>query len=379
MKILYACNDLDYFNAHRGFLAQAMIAKGWQVILSTGGVEKSKSQQTKDSPRILSVSLDRHRLNFKSDLKLIGSYFNQIRTEKPDVVHAITIKPILFMGIALLLNKLFLGKAPKLVLTYPGLGRVFEPDDSYKARLRKFLVATSLKVSNQVLKPHSTFENHSSMEELVRMKIVTPANSSVVMGAGIDRGIFYTDRRKGSLTVLFASRLLKAKGLGEYIEAAKNLKVEFSKVRFQVAGKEEADNPDAFSMKELVAANDAGIIEYIGAIEPEKMPETLRQADIHVAPSKLQEGLPRVVLEAASCGCCVIASDHEMLQRFVIENETGWLMEKVSSKGIENKLRLALSDAEKTRAMGKLIASKMSELPIFEDNLINHFEELYQS
>lgn len=379
MKILYACNDLDYFKAHRLFLTQAMVDKGYAVSLSTGVECNSKELPDHAAVKLLKVELDRHQLNFKSDLSLIGSYLEHIKTEKPDIVHAITIKPILFMGLALIVNKLLLRKNPKLILTFPGLGKVFEPDKSLKAKARKFIVSTFLGLSNRILKPQATFENYASMEELAKENVVTLERSSIVMGAGIDRDLFYSQTRKGDLIVLFASRLLKAKGLGEYIEAANKLRKDFPKVTFQVAGKYEADNPDAFPLDEIKAANNEGIIDYLGTIDPQKMPEILRQSDIHVAPSKLQEGLPRVVLEAASCGCCIIASDHEMLQRFVVEGKTGWLLEDVTSELIEEKLRLVLSNPTKAREMGKLLAKTMNDLPIFEDNLITHFEKLYEN
>ena len=217
------------------------------------------------------------------------------------------------------------------------------------------------------------------MEELTKERVVTKQRASVVMGAGLDKNQFYSTKRKGDLTVLFASRLLKAKGLGEYIEAAKNLKKDFPKVKFQVAGKQELDNPDAFKNSDIISANNSGDIEFIGSIMPEEMPEVLRKVDIHVAPSKLQEGLPRVVLEAASCGCCIIASDHEMLSQFVKEDETGWLLKEVSVTTIEAALRVALSNSIKTRKMGELVAKKTRVLPIFEDSLIAHFSDIYQS
>ena len=379
MKILYVCNDLDYFKAHRMFLAEAMVDKGYEVSLSTGVEQSSKGLPATSAVKLLKVELDRYRLNLKSDISLIGKYLKQIKTEKPDVVHAITIKPILFMGIALIFNRFLLGKNPKLIWTFPGLGKVFEPDESFKAKIRKFFVSNLLGISNRFLKPNATFENYASMEQLVKEKVVSSQRSSIVMGAGIDRDLFYTQERSGDLVVLFASRLLKAKGLGEYIKAATSLRKEFPNVVFQVAGKYESDNPDAFPLDEITAANEEGIIEYLGVIEPRDMPQTLRQSDIHVAPSKLQEGLPRVVLEAASCGCCIIASDHEMLRRFVFDDHTGWLLDNVTTELIEARLRVALSNAKKTREMGRQVAKNMNELPIFEDNLITHFENLYEN
>lgn len=379
MKILYACNDLDYFKAHRMFLAEAMIDKGYDVSLSTGVEKQSKGLPDDSAVKLLKVDLDRHRLNIKSDVSLIGHYLKQIKTEKPDVVHAITIKPILFMGLALLVNKLLLRKTPKLILTFPGLGKVFEPDNTLKAKVRKFFVSSFLGLSNRFLKPQATFENYASMEELVKENVVAAERSSIVMGAGIDRDLFYSQERKGDLVVLFASRLLKAKGVGEYIEAAAKLRKEFPNAVFQIAGKYEVDNPDAYPLEKITSANDEGTVEYLGSIEPEEMPYVLRQSDIHVAPSKLQEGLPRVVLEAASCGCCIIASDHEMLRRFVIVDETGWLLEDVTSQLIEEKLRMALSKPKETRKMGQKITKTMNDLPIFEDNLIAHFEHLYEN
>jgi glycosyltransferase involved in cell wall biosynthesis len=379
LKILYACNDLDYFKAHRWFLADAMSRKGWDVSLSVGGIPGSKYSHDTGELKIIPVNLDRHKLNVSSDVKLLADYVSQLRKEKPDVVHAMTIKPVLFMGVALMINRLLLGKKIKLVLTYPGLGKVFEPDPGIKAGIRKFIVSSLLKLSNATLKPHATFENHVSMDELSSQGIVSSARASVVMGAGIDQKLFFAEERTGNLKVLFASRLINAKGLGEYIEAARQLKKKYPEVEFQVAGRAESDNPDAYDLQALKAHDRAGDIDYLGEFSPHDIAAVIRKSDIHVAPSKLQEGLPRVVLEAATCGCYIIATDHDMLRLFIKTGENGTLLKEVTVDTVCNALQVALNSPEHTRELGAETAGKMSKLPIFEENIIAHFEKLYQN
>ncbi len=137
MRVLYVCNDLAYFDAHRAMLADAARQAGWEVHVASGGIERPELR-----PEIAPLEVTRHSFSPRADIRLAGEIARLARRVDADVVHLITIKPILFGAIGL---RLASGRA-RVVATFPGLGRVFDRQEtSAKARLRRMLVAAGLR------------------------------------------------------------------------------------------------------------------------------------------------------------------------------------------------------------------------------------------
>lgn len=378
MKILIACNDLDYFLAHRANLLKPLLEGGHKVSICAGGNWASGGQLSKDV-RFIPVEVNQHHLDPRSDLKLMAHYARIIEDTKPDTVHCITIKPNLYMSLALALRRLQIKKTPRLVQTFPGLGKVFEPSSSIGAMVRRRLVAMLLRVSGSLLDRSATFENTADRDLMVRGGVVSATRAHVIAGAGLDMAIYRPKPtpRVGGLRFVFASRLLKAKGVGTFLNVAKTIRSEGGKASFLLAGKADPDNPDQFDMNLINAAHECGEIAYLGPLSPEQMVAALQQADVVCLPTRLREGFPRILIEAAACGCVLIASDQPAIRQILKQPDNGWLIDPDDEEELAETVRGCLRDPDAIRRMGVANAASIRQLPVDDASVSSAFTELY--
>ncbi|MCY0149420.1 glycosyltransferase [Hoeflea sp. G2-23] len=378
MKILFVCNDLDYFLAHRTNLLGPLLARGHQLSLCTGGSSKSAGQLP-EGVDFIPVTLTRHSLNLVSDARLTARYARIVADMQPDVVHCITVKPNLFMTLALAVRRLRGTKSPRLILTFPGLGKVFEPAAGFMTGLRRRAVATVLRAGCRLLECSATFENQSDRDVLVDAGVFTAAQTRVIAGAGLNMGIYAppSEPLTGKLSFLFASRLLKAKGVGTFLETARCIRAEGGDARFLLAGDAEPGNPDRFDMAEVSAAHDRGDITYLGALSTEQMVLALQQADVTCLPTRLREGLPRILIEAAACGCALIASDQPVIRQVLSQPDNGWLINPEDPQSITAAVRDCLADPAHVRALGITNAAAIRQQPVDDASVSAAFHALY--
>lgn len=377
MKVLFICNDLDYFLAHRVVVARHLLARGNEVAVAAGGVS-SRNIEREPGLRVLPLDLDMHRFRLGADARLVAVFAKLIRSERPDIVHTVTAKPNLFGSLALVVLSFLGAGRPALVMTFPGLGKIYERGDAGTHRLRRSAVTAMYRLARRLNDPVVTTENPFDARFLVRHGIARSSHAVVITGAGVDTGIFTSAGRSGPPVVLFAGRLLVGKGIRMFMRAAEQLKLEFPEARFVVAGPVDESNPDRIPQAEIEAATERGAIEYLGNLEIGAMPELLRSADIFCMPSLLREGLPRAIIEAAACGCFVVASDQVSVRQVVRSGETGQLFKTADQAALTSALRDALADIDATRLKGNAAAELMRELPVGENDVSGAFERAYE-
>ncbi|QKV18780.1 glycosyltransferase [Oricola thermophila] len=376
MKVLFVCNDLDYFLAHRVALARDLLARGDEVLVAAGGVTEHNSGR-EPGLRILPLGLDMHRFRPGGDAALVRQLFGLIRRERPDMVHTFTAKPNLFGSLALVFARLAGRPVPALVMTFPGLGKIYEPGDGIAHRLRRSVVTAVYRLARRFNDPVVTTENPFDARFLATHGIARGERAVVVMGAGIDTGAFTPAGRDGAPVVLFAARLIAGKGVRLFIRAAEELGSRFPEARFVVAGPLDEDNPDRIPREEIDAAVARGAIEYVGNVGLADMPGLLRSADVFCMASMLREGLPRSIIEAAACGCFVVASNQVSVRQVVRDGETGRLFETGNQSALTTALGEALADIAGTRRKGVRGAELMRELPVSEDDVSAAFRDAY--
>jgi glycosyltransferase involved in cell wall biosynthesis len=167
---------------------------------------------------------------------------------------------------------------------------------------------------------HFTFETQHDCAFWTAWEVATPQNSSVIDGVGVDPALFHPapiPRAEGKIRILFASRLLKSKGLNAFLMMAKQLS-ERPDLEFIVAGMSGDKDPDAISAQLL---SQLGEIRFLGEVD--NMPDLLRQCDIVCLPTRYGEGIPRILIEAAASGLAAIASDHPGCREAVEDGTTG--------------------------------------------------------
>lgn len=376
-RITIVCNDADYFLRHRRTTADALAEAGHRVCVITGGRPIAPEQRGRWD--YVNVPIERWTFAPRADLRLVIETFREVLRKKPDTLHLITLKPIVFSGIAAILARIISGRRTRIVATVPGLGRLMSPASSMKSGiecLSRFLVDRAVRVIARRKDVRFTFETASDHATWVGGGMVPSAKAMVISGAGVDPREFHPRRSRADgqpLRVLFASRLLKSKGLDVFIAAARKLKD--CDVEFLVAGMLDASDPDAVPLEEL--ENEASI-RFLGRCND--MPSLLREVDVVALPTRYGEGIPRILIEAAATGIPSIASDHEGCREIVEDGETGVIVPEkpvdAASRALAKAILRYRDDPALRQKHGDAARRRFLDGDYAEDNVVAQFVEL---
>jgi glycosyltransferase involved in cell wall biosynthesis len=337
MKVVFVCNELGYFRHHREHLVEAILPYANKVIVYATPVGATATDAKFD---FRPIQIERFRFHPRLDFNLFRTVFRTLLRDRPDILHLFSLKPYLFGGIGALVARLF-GWKGRLIITVPGLGRLYDPDlkRPRRAAIRRAIVQAFLR--GVVRRATVTFETTHDRDVWLRAKLISPQQATVVMGAGLDFERFFPrpERRTAEkLKVLFASRLLFGKGLDVYLKTASLVHANGgSGIDMFVAGFVEND-PDAMPIEKLKSCKD---ITFLGPVAD--MAELLRDVDIVALPSRYSEGIPRILIEAAGCGCVPIATRFPGSEQVIVHNETGLLLEATDPDSQANELAVLLT------------------------------------
>lgn len=379
MNILYIVNDFSYFRAHREMLAKYMVAAGHQVTVATGELHDLNPENWNHEIDLVELSVDRHKLSPITDIKMLWSLTKLIQETNADVVHCFTIKPILIGGIAIMLAR---KHQANLVWTFAGLGKIFEEGNSIFHKLRQKIVVSVLRTMGRRKRLQASFENASDRETLIEHKIFSHENATVIMGTGIDLRQYSPSSaaRKSSsdvLTFVMAARLIKSKGVDTFLAMARHFSEKNSPCRFVLAGIWDETNPDGIDKSEIDRAVSDGDLEFVGSVSQSEMPALLNGADVFCLPTRLSEGFPRSLLEAASCGLAMIATDQAPMRTLIKPSQTGWLVKDGARDGFIAAAENALENSKTTREFGQQARQLVEKLPVDTQSINREFEILY--
>jgi glycosyltransferase involved in cell wall biosynthesis len=266
------------------------------------------------------------------------------RAERPDIVHTFDTKPCVWGRIAAKT-----ARVPIVVGTLPGLGSLYA-GPARRARILRLayqpLQTIACRASDLTI-----FQNDDDASEFVHRRVVAPQRVAVVPGSGVDTAEFVPRSSPADagarlalglpaddLLVVMVSRLLRAKGVLEYAAAARMVRETDPTVQFLLVGPADAESVDTLTAQEL--AEMASAVSWLGPRGDVK--EILRLADVFVFPSFYREGVPRVLLEAASTGLPLVAADVPGSRDVVADGVNGYLVRPRDARAIgEAVLRLA--------------------------------------
>ena len=291
-------------------------------------------------------------MNPISDLKVIKTYYEVIKAGKYDLVHSYTAKPNIYGSIA--------EKKAGVKRIYPtvnGLGYAFTNDTStgFKSKIVRVVTSALYKIAfNCATKVF--FQNADDADEMVRRKLVSREKCVVISGSGIDLDMFpYSEMSVEPMKFMIATRLLVAKGVREYFEAARMVKKVHPEVVFQIAGALDP-NPDGIKQEELDSYIEDGTVEFLGYVD---MTKALIDCSVFVLPSFYREGVPHSVLEAMGIGRAVITCNTPGCKETVRDaddsgkDKNGFLIESKNSQILAEKMIWMIEHPDDVKAMGK--------------------------
>lgn len=285
---------------------------------------------------ILYTPINRRGMNPVEDLKLFFNYRKLLKEIKPDVVLTYTIKPNIYGGVACRV----LG-VPYMA-TVTGLGSAMEGDGILQ-KLTTFLYKVSMKKVSCIF-----FQNDMNMQ-IFQKRNIKGKKQKRVSGSGVDLERFpYMDMPDGDvIRFVFVSRIMKEKGIEQYLEAAKQIQEKYSNTEFWILG-----NCDEEYKEQLAKLHEDNQICYFGM--QKDVPKYLKDVHCLVHPSFYPEGMSNVCLEAAACGRAVITTKRTGCRETVEDGLTGYLVEeKDVSQLVKAMERFLLLDAEERIQMGK--------------------------
>jgi len=336
-------------------LARKLKDEGYEVIC-IAPYDAHYTTKITDEFLFYSIPFDSKGINPFKDLQSMKALWKLYRLVKPDIVLNFTIKPNIY---STYIAKLF---GIQVINTVTGLGTLFiKPSliTSFAQVLYKIAFCFTYKIF---------FQNKDDYNLFVEKKLVSSKKCLVIPGSGVDLQRFYSGIKKkedGVIRFILVARMLKDKGVFEFIEASRRLKECYPRIKFFLLGPLGIDNRTAITDTEMMHFVKEGYIEYLG--NSDDVSSILREMDCVVLPS-YREGIPRSLLEAAAMSKPIITTNVVGCKEVVDHGINGFLCEPKNVDSLYNAIeKMLLLSPEERFQMGKKGREKME---IFFDESI---------
>lgn len=343
-KLVYVATVDWFFISHRLPLAEAAVKAGYDVTVvakDTGCSDEIREVGAK----FYNLDFSRSGRNPFGELNTVNKLRLAIKELRPDVLHLVSLKPVIYGGIA----AWFVAPKAKRISAVTGFGHLFSGDSVPKivqSGVRRFL-----KMLWKSPKTHVIVQNSDHEQELLDFGLIDSKRIHLIEGAGIDINEFTPiDKRFSPPVVVLPARMLKAKGILEFAEAAKILRDAGREERFVLVGAAGDDNPTALSEQDLFELEKETGVEWWG--HRTDIREILQKSALVVLPSSYGEGMPKALLEAMACGKPIVTTDIPGCRQLVGGNN-GILVQPKSVLELSKAIEVALQPAFSSRA-GKI-------------------------
>lgn len=343
-RLLFVVNNPAFFMSHRVPVALAAQRAGYDVHVAT-----------MDGPAVADIEalgMTHHAIPMtrsgKHPLQELGTLLALLRLfrhVRPQVVHLVTIKPVLYGGIAARL-----ARVPGMVAAISGLGFVFL-SNSLKMRLVRAVVARLYRLALGHRNSRVIFQNGADRDLLKSLGAVRDEQVVLIRGAGVDLDLCRAlpEPPAPPVVVTMVARLLRDKGVQEFVQAARLLRERGVPVTMRLVGGVDAGNPASATPAEVEAWQREGCVEALG--ERADVPQLYADSHIAVLPS-YREGLPKSLIEAAACGRAVVTTDVPGCRDAIDPGKTGLLVPVRDPQALADAIARLAGDATQRQAMG---------------------------
>jgi glycosyltransferase involved in cell wall biosynthesis len=343
-KILFVINAPEFFLSHRLPLAIAAKQAGYEVHVAT--VASPDVEIIKKEGFIYhEITFVRSGQNPIRELRTMLQLFRLFKAERPELVHAVTIKPVLYGGIAARL-----AGVRSVVAAVSGLGTVFLAA-SATARARRWLVTRLYRAALRHKNLTVIFQNPDDRDVMLGLGIVNSAQVSMIRGSGVQLADYpYLPEPNGRPVVVMAARLLRDKGVFEFVESARLLRDRGIDVEMRLIGSPDPGNPTSVKQQDLERWALEGCVRLLGYRAD--IAEQYAAANIVCLPS-YREGLPKSLVEAAACGRAVVTTDVPGCRDAIVPDETGMLVPVRDTVALADAIQKLVGNADMRLHMGR--------------------------
>lgn len=319
MKVLVIGAYTKSLITFRGHMLRIFYVKGHEVIaIAPDSNEEVETTLAEWGVQYVNVFFKRVGSCPIQDMQSLWALYTTIKRIKPDLVFSYTIKPVIYGSIAA-----SWAGVPKIYSMITGLGWTFNSAPGIKGKLLRRMVIQLYKISakrNNAL----IFQNPDDQNLFIQLGIVKPGKTHRIYGSGVDLSHYsYSTPPLDPVRFLFIGRLIKEKGLLEFVEACRILKSQYPDIQCDVLGRLDT-NPGGITTECLTAYSEAEIVKFHG--QQEDVRPFLEQASVFVLPSYYGEGTPRTALEAMATGRPLIMGDSPGCRETVKGGENGFLV-----------------------------------------------------
>lgn len=340
--ILFAANRGYALTSSREAIIMRFLEMGWRVVIATAN--DYEALRLKACGAILeAVTFDHGGITPYEDLHAWCRMLAIYNRWQPAVAHQFHAKPVIIGTIA---ARSIQGSGLNVINTITGLGQTFISGrpSSCLARLG---YRVALRRSDVTI-----FQNRDDMALFLDRGWVNKNSGRLIVGSGVDLSRFEFIDRRGrnnvAPVVIMLGRLLRQKGIPEFVEVAQRIRHRWPAARFLIAGEEVPDHPDAVTIDWVCEQNGVKYLGHLQDVRP-----ILAKADLLLYPSYYREGVPRVVMEAAATGLPTVAFNVPGVREAVRNGETGYLVPKGNAKALQTRVEELLKNEALRLRMGR--------------------------
>ncbi|WP_349727928.1 glycosyltransferase family 4 protein [Peribacillus frigoritolerans] len=330
--LILANNDVGLYKFRKELLKELVKENEVYISLPNG---EFISELIELGCKFIDTAINRRGTNPITDLKLILNYRRIIKDIKPDLVLTYTIKPNVYGGIACRMSDI------TSIANITGLGSAVE-NGGILQKITLFLYKVSLKKVKCVF-----FQNKENEEFMLKKKIIS-GNHRLIPGSGVNLDYYSLLDYPSDKTInfLFIARVMKEKGIDQYLEAADYIRRKYPNTVFHILGFCEDAYED--KLKEMQAKD---IIKYHGMQSDVREYHKISHCTIH--PTYYPEGMSNVLLESAACGRPIITTNRSGCQEIVDSGLNGFIVEQQNSEDLIEKIEKFLElNYEEKKQMG---------------------------
>lgn len=344
-KLFIVVNQDWFFLSHRLPVGLAAKEAGYDVVIvseNTGKSDKIRAAGLKT----IDLPINKAGTNLKDEIKTLFFLYKLFKREKPDIVHLVGLKTMLWGSMACRLAGI---KA--MVSAVCGLGVLFD-----EKHIRSFMTNAILKVlrvTHDMKRLAVIFQNNDDKAIFLDAKIMKEGQCAFTNGSGINlKDYDYTlEPSEGLIKVIFTARMVEDKGTLVLIDAAKKLEKEYKgKVQFLLCGGLDT-NPNGITKDMLLSECDGEYIQWLG--HRKDILDLLKQSHVMAFPSWYREGLPKSVIEAEAIGRPVVTTDSVGCRDTVVDGENGFIIPVKDSEALAMALKKLIDDSDLRKTMGR--------------------------